>query len=49
MNSNTILLIFSLLIIQVQLRLEPEQRQELLDRLAKKISISDLEKGNHYL
>ena len=42
MKSNMILLIFLVLIFQVQLILEPEKRQELLDRLAKEISLSDL-------
>ena len=49
MEYNMIVLIFSLLIIQVQLILEPEKRQELLDRLSEKISISDLKQEHNNL
>ena len=43
MNLKKILIILSTLIIQVQLRLDPEKRQELLEKIAKKVSYSDFE------
>ena len=45
MKVNLIKFIFSLLLIHVQLNLRPEKRQELLDKLTKKISISDMEEN----
>ena len=46
MKSLILLLIFSLTIIQVKLILPPQMRQELLNKLTKKISPSDLAQDN---
>lgn len=48
MNSNLfsiLCIIFSTIIIQVNLKLSPEKKQELLNKLTKKILISDLEQN----
>ena len=42
MKVNLLTIIFSLTILQVQLNLRPEKRQELLDKLTTKISITDI-------
>ena len=43
MNLKKVLIILSILIIQVQLRLDPEKRQALLEKIAEKVSYSDFE------
>ena len=45
MKTNFLTIIFSVVLILVQLNLRPEKRQELLDKLTTKISISDIEEN----
>ena len=45
MKVNILIILFSLTLIQVQLNLRAEKRQELLDKLTTKISISDLDQN----
>ena len=45
MRVNLLTIIFSLIIIKVHLNLRPEKRQELLDKLTTKISITDTEQN----
>ena len=45
MKVNLLTIIFSLTILQVQLNLRPEKRQELLDKLTTKISITDIDQN----
>ena len=42
MKANLLTILFSLTLIQVQLNLRAEKRQELLDKLTTKISFSDI-------
>ena len=45
MKANILIIIFSFTIIQVQLNLRAEKRQELLDKLTTKISITDIDQN----